>query len=57
VHHGLVPPTINLDTPDPECDVDCVPNEARNEEVNIVLNNGMAFGGNNSSLVLGKYKA
>ena len=56
IKDNIIPPTINFKTPDPECDVDCVPNEARKKEVNIVLNNGMAFGGNNSSLVLSKYR-
>ena len=54
IRHSLIPPTINFETPDPECDVDCVPNESRHKELNIVLNNSFAFGGNNASLVLGK---
>jgi len=56
VKHDLIPPTINFETPDPECDIDCVPNEAREHSVNIALNNSYAFGGNNASLVLKKYQ-
>ena len=54
IKEGIIPPTINFQTPDPECDIDCVPNKARKMEVNIVVNNGFAFGGNNCCLVLGK---
>ena len=52
---GIIPPTINYETPDPECDIDCVPNVAREKQVRIVLNNSYAFGGNNACLVLKKY--
>jgi len=54
IKYGIIPPTINFETPDPECDIDCVPNEARRQTVNVALNNGFAFGGNNSCLVLRK---
>lgn len=53
----IVPPTINYEKSDPDCDIDCVPNEARKLKVNIALNNASAFGGNNSCLVLKKYPA
>jgi len=53
--NDVIPPTINFETPDPECDIDCVPNQAREHIVNIALNNSYAFGGNNASLVLKKY--
>jgi len=53
--HGMIPPTVNYETPDPECDVDCVPNRARDAHLNIVLNNSYAFGGNNASLALRKF--
>ncbi len=53
--NDLIPPTINFETPDPECDIDCVPNQARKQTVNIALNNSYAFGGNNASLVLKKF--
>ena len=52
VHHGQIPPTINFDTPDPGCDVDCVPNISRRHQVKVALNNSFAFGGNNACLVL-----
>lgn len=55
IGNDIIPPTINYETPDPECDIDCVPNEARKHSVNIALNNSYAFGGNNASLVLKKY--
>jgi 3-oxoacyl-[acyl-carrier-protein] synthase II len=51
---GVVPPTINLDTPDPECDLDYVPNEARKMKVDASLINSFAFGGTNGCLVVGK---
>ncbi|MBN2119925.1 MAG: beta-ketoacyl-[acyl-carrier-protein] synthase family protein [Candidatus Omnitrophica bacterium] len=53
IENSLIPPTINYETPDPECDIDCVPNTARKKEVKIVLNNGFAFGGNNCCVVFG----
>ena len=55
VKYGMIPPTINYETPDPECDIDCVPNEARKQTVNVALNNSYAFGGNNASLIVKKY--
>lgn len=57
IKNSIVPPTINYETPDPECDIDCVPNNARTFDVCIALNNSYAFGGNNASLVLKKYIA
>ena len=57
IKNDIVPPTINFETPDPECDIDCVPNHARNHRVNIALNNSYAFGGNNACLVLKKFDA
>src|SRR5919198_1531087 len=51
---GMVPPTINLEHPDPECDLDYVPNRARNAEVGVSLTNSFGFGGHNASLVLTK---
>lgn len=55
VKNDIIPPTINFETPDPECDIDCVPNQGRPHKVNIALNNSYAFGGNNASLVVKKY--
>lgn len=54
VKNDILPPTINYETPDPECDIDCVPNVAREHKTNIILNNGFAFGGNNCCLVVKK---
>jgi 3-oxoacyl-[acyl-carrier-protein] synthase II len=48
---GVIPPTINLEKPDPECDLDYVPNKARPAELNIVTSNSMGFGGHNATLV------
>jgi 3-oxoacyl-[acyl-carrier-protein] synthase II len=53
---GIIPPTINLHHPDPDCDLDYVPNEARQAEVNVVLSNAMGFGGHNTSLIFKRYE-
>ena len=55
VYHGLIPPTINQDEPDPECDLDYVPNKARQAEVRVALTNSFGFGGTNATLVIRKY--
>jgi 3-oxoacyl-[acyl-carrier-protein] synthase II len=52
---GIIPPTINLEHPDPECDLDYVPNKARKQEIRAALSNSLGFGGMNASLVLKKY--
>ncbi len=54
VKFDQITPTINYDTPDPECDVDCVPNQSRRHRIRIAVKNAFAFGGNNASLVIGK---
>jgi 3-oxoacyl-[acyl-carrier-protein] synthase II len=57
VRENRIPPTINYLTPDPECDLDYVPNQFRNYPVHIALSNSFAFGGNNTVLVFGKWKS
>lgn len=51
IHHGVVPPTMNLENPDPDCDLDYVPNQARKMQVNVAISNNLGFGGHNASLV------
>ncbi len=57
VKNDIIPPTINYETADPECDIDCVPNVARRQEVNIALNSASAFGGNNACVAFKKFPA
>jgi 3-oxoacyl-[acyl-carrier-protein] synthase II len=57
IHHGILPPTINYETPDPECDLDYVPNLARKQDVEVALSNAFGFGGTNATIVLRKYRA
>jgi 3-oxoacyl-(acyl-carrier-protein) synthase len=56
IHHGILPPTINYETPDPECDLDYVPNLARKQDVEVALSNAFGFGGTNATIVLRKYR-
>jgi len=56
IHHGILPPTINYETPDPECDLDYVPNQARKQDVDVALTNAFGFGGTNATLALTKYR-
>jgi len=55
LEEGIIPPTINYVTPDPECDLDYVPNEARKQELSYVLSNSLGFGGHNVALLFKKF--
>ncbi len=55
ISKGIIPPTINLEHPDPECDLDYVPNAARASDVRIALSNSFGFGGHNSVIAIGRY--
>jgi 3-oxoacyl-(acyl-carrier-protein) synthase len=56
IESNTIHPTINQETPDPECDLDYVPNQARQQQVDTVLSNSFGMGGQNSCLVIGRYK-
>ena len=56
IRDNIIPPTINYDTPDPECDLDYVPNTARKAQVNTALSNSFGFGGVNATLVFRKFE-
>ena len=54
IHNGVVPPTINYTTPDPDCDLDYVPNTARETKVEVCANNSLGFGGHNACAIFKK---
>ena len=54
IDRNLIPPTINLDDPDPDCDLDFVPHKARDRKVTVAMSNSFGFGGHNATLVMKK---
>ena len=56
IRTGMIHPTINYTTPDPECDLDYVPNQAREKDVRLLLSNSFGFGGQNACLVFARYE-
>ncbi len=56
LQEGVIPPTINYETPDPECDLDYVPNQARKVDLDHVLSNSIGFGGHNATLIISRFK-
>jgi len=54
IKHKVIPPTINYEYPDPECDLNYVPNEAKEKEVKVALSNSLGFGGHNVTLIVKK---
>jgi 3-oxoacyl-[acyl-carrier-protein] synthase II len=57
VRHGVIPPTINYENPDPELDLDYVPNEARKADVRVALSNAMGLGGHNGCVLVGRVES
>ncbi len=57
LHHQIVPPTINYEVPDPECDLDYTPNTARKMEVRVAVSNSLGFGGHNASVAMRRFVA
>lgn len=55
LQEGILPATINYEVPDPECDLDYIPNEPRFQQVDFVMSNSFGFGGHNATIILSKY--
>jgi 3-oxoacyl-[acyl-carrier-protein] synthase II len=56
IQNSVIPPTINYETPDPECDLNYTPNKPVKKEVEVALSNSLGFGGHNASVVVRKFK-
>jgi 3-oxoacyl-[acyl-carrier-protein] synthase II len=56
IRDGIAPPTINLDNPDPDCDLDFVPNQARQMKIDVALSNSFGFGGTNGTVIFRRFK-
>jgi 3-oxoacyl-[acyl-carrier-protein] synthase II len=56
IHRGVIPPTINYENPDPDCDLDYVPNTAREAQVRVAISNSLGFGGHNCTIVIRRFE-